>query len=58
MRGMPIGWLFFLAGLLALVVSFIYDAEGFSGTGPRLVALCATVVGAVIIFFGRRKSPR
>lgn len=58
MKGMPIGWLFFLAGLLALVVSFIYDAEVYSGTGPRLVALCATVVGAVIILFGWRKSSR
>ena len=58
MRGMPVGWFLFLAGLLALLMSFVYDAEVFSGAGPRLVAVCVAIVGAAIILFGNRKSPR
>ena len=58
MRGVPIGWFFFLAGLLALLMSFLYDADVFSGAGPRLVAVCVIIVGAAVIFFGSRKSPR
>jgi len=58
MRGMPVGWLLFLAGMLALVMSFVYDAEVFSGAGPRLVAVCVAIVGGAIILFGSRKSSR
>ncbi len=58
MRGMPIGWLLFLAGLLALLMSFVQDAEVFSDPGPRLAAVCVTIVGTAIILYGSRKSPR
>ena len=53
MGGVP-----FLAGLLALLMPFLNDAEDLSGAGPRLIAVCVIVVGAAIILFGSRKIPQ
>ena len=58
MRCIPVGWFLVLAGLAALLMSFVYDEEVFAGAGPRLAAVCVTIVGAAIILLGGRRGVR